>query len=119
MANAFRDPIKAQAAKIREHAGVEIVYTTDDGSVTIEKAIKFPQRKRAVLDQTAIDTTIQDWGIGVEDLELPDAAITPARGHTITFDGDTYEVLPQDGDSVAYLTAADSQWRIHTKRTVT
>lgn len=109
------------ATKARTYAGVAITYARGVASVSITNAIKFPGRKRAPFDTVAIDTTIQNWGIAVEDLVLSGNETDPARGDLITFTEDgvtsTYEVLPDEGDSVSHLTAGDSQHYIHTKLT--
>jgi len=116
----FRDNIRTQTAKIRDTAGVLIVYSRDTESVVIPRAIKFPGRRQSTMDVVAIDSAIQNWGIAVDDLVLSGSLATPARGDVITFTEEgvtaTYEVLPQDGDSVSHLTAGDSQHYIHTKQ---
>lgn len=117
----FRSQTRDMATKARTYAGVAITYARGAASVAITKAVKFPGRKRSPMDIVAIDTTIQNWGIAVEDLVLSGSQTDPARGDTITFteDGITqvFEVLPLDGDSVSHLTAGDSQHYIHTKQT--
>lgn len=117
----FRSQTRAMATKARTYAGVAITYARGAASVAITSAIKFPGRKRAPMDIVAIDTTVQNWGIAVEDLVLSGSETEPAHGDTITFTEDgitsTYEVLPDENDSVSHLTAGDSQHYIHTKRT--
>lgn len=117
----FRSQTRAMATKARLYAGVAITYARGAASVEIEKAVKFPGRKRSPMDIVAIDSTIQNWGIAVEDLVLSAVQTDPARGDTITFTEDgvtqTFEVLPDEGDSVSHLTAGDSQHYIHTKLT--
>lgn len=107
------------ATKARQYAGVAITYARGAASVSIAKAVKFPGRKRSPYDIVAIDTTIQNWGIAVEDLVLSGNQTDPARGDTITFTEDgitnTYEVLPDEGSPPSHLTAGDSQHYIHTK----
>lgn len=108
------------ATKARQYAGVAVTYSRGALSVSITKAVKFPGRKRTSMDIVAIDTTIQNWGIAVSDLVLSGATVTPQRGDRISFTESgrvhTYEVLPDEGDSVSHLTAGDSQHYIHTKK---
>lgn len=108
------------ATKARTYAGVAITYARGAESVDIAKAVKFPGRKRSPMDIVAIDSTIQNWGIAVEDLVLSGSETAPVRGDLITFTEDgvtqTFEVLPDEGDSVSHLTAGDSQHYVHTKQ---
>ena len=110
------------ATKARNYGGVPVTYVAGETTIEIEKAIKFPQRRRVPFDTVGIDTAVQVWGIAVSDLRIDGQPLNPERGHRIIFTEDglteVFEVLPDEGDSVSHLTAADSQHRINTKRII-
>ena len=112
----FRDDIATEAKAIREDVGVSVQYCRGDLSVTIQHAVKYPDRRRGPLDQVATEITTQDWGIGVEDLVIGGKLTEPRRDDRIVYGNEIYQVLPDQGDAVWHYVAADTQFRIHTKR---
>lgn len=116
MAKTYRERIAEGATRIKRVTGVAIKYGRDDLEIEIEKAVKFPPRKRSQFVQVAIDLTAQDWGIAVEDLS--ELGTEPQRGDRITFveSGEVFEVLPDEGDSTHHKIAADTQYRVHSKQ---
>ena len=105
-------------------AGLTITYTTSAGSVTLTGgALQGATDFEVVIDGGLAERfTSADWLVSVADLVISGAAVTPARGDTIstTRNGatETYTVAAPEGEPVfAYLDRERTRYRIHSKQT--
>lgn len=120
----FATAISSSLKAATRFAGLTITYTTSAGSVTMTGgALQGATDFEVLIDGGLAERfTSADWLVSVADLVIAGAAVTPARGDTIstTRNGatETYTVAAPEGEPVfAYLDRERTRYRIHSKQT--
>jgi len=103
--------------QLKEYAGVTITYSRGASSVSLTATIGSTEFESDDSAGVYVRFRSIDFLVKASDLIISEAVITPARNDTITYDGDTYEVLPPGGQQVYQPTPHVKQLRIHTKQT--
>ncbi|MEM9108604.1 MAG: hypothetical protein AAGC72_01115 [Planctomycetota bacterium] len=120
MTSAVNSLVAQGLALLHEKAGVTVAYS-DGTNGDIVNAIPCQPVDRDD-GELATQTTDRrrDWKINVSELEAISPAVTlpPAAGHTITLNGDTYEVVAgDDGPAWEYVDTGETDYRIRTIKT--
>lgn len=110
----------AMAGSTKRLAGVTVTYTQGTGTVSVTARVGITRTEIVDQDSTTMEVQVRDWIIDVADLVISSAAVTPARGDTITetVNGlvNVYAVLPVAGEEThRYSDATGKRWRIHSK----
>ena len=120
MPTIFDNAIASGLTLRRNIAGQTVAYSdgTNGGNVTAVRGKPNIRMVDALVTQ--ITERYVDWMIQASALEAIDPAVTlpPARGHTITVNGDTYTVTSFEGQPAwAWVDSGETEYRIHTIKT--
>ncbi len=119
MVDLIKDGVDWFRAKLKENAGQSIAYTRGPNSVTLTATIGETDYEKEDAHGVIIRFESRDFIIDASDLLLNGSVVTPQDGDTITYGGETYEVLSLDGGRPYEPTDPyETQWRIHTKQIV-
>ncbi len=99
--SALYDAFAWLANGLTEHASVEVTYTRDVDSVTINAIPGRPQVDRAEVagkSRVKIDEEWVDFHIKPSLIDFGSGAVEPARGDTITIGSVVREVMPMNNE---------------------
>lgn len=117
MANKLRTAIQWLSDKKGEFEPESVTYNNGSGTVTITNArIGRTAYRLGEGEQSRLEFSEVDFHIQVADLVIAGSAVTPVRGHRITWESRVYEVQAPPGEQPAYKDPFGIDWFIRTKR---
>lgn len=120
--NRMKTAMARLASRLVSRTSRTVTYSTPDGSVTLsavlgDKLLSLTDEYGAV----RLERTDKDFLIRPDDLVVNGARVTPARGHTVSYDDEdsgstlTYAVLPYAGEPTYRDRMLGEMLRVHTK----
>lgn len=114
----LRELVTGALEVIRDVGGETITYSDGSGSVTVTAAIGRTEFETVDMSGITERVEMRDFLVIATDLVISASAVTPSRGHTITWGSDTYEVMSPGREPVhEHVDQHAYMFRIHTKRT--
>jgi len=103
---------------IRDVGGETITYSNGSGTVSLTCAVARTEFETVDMNGITERVEMRDFLVVASDLVISGSAVTPSRGHTITWDSGTYELMSPGREPVhEHVDQHAYMFRIHTKRT--
>ena len=107
-----------QARRLKSHASTAVVYERGAQSVSLSATMGSRRVLSDMNSGVVVETIVRDFILTSADLILGGSVTTPTEGDKITYDGETFEVLPPNEveKSWRYFDNFKKLIRVHTKR---